>query len=128
MKTLFVVLLIISTSMFIPHNEIPITLFGVGFSVPSAINSNFKIMLILLIILFVYWIIEEIKANKILHTYRLLFRSEFKCYLNKKNSRHVENLKEIYTEISPSKDLYYIKGTLQRISLMTITIGLTDMC
>ncbi|CAM4477797.1 MAG: hypothetical protein LEGION0403_FIIPPAGN_02830 [Legionella sp.] len=112
MKTLFVVLLIVSTSVFIPHNEIPITLFGIGLSLPSTISLNLKIALILLIILFVYWVIEEIKANNIFQTGVLLFRSKFRCYLETKNGNKVEDLKKIYPEIGTHKDLYYIEETL----------------
>ncbi|KTD03639.1 hypothetical protein [Legionella feeleii] len=109
MKKFMVTLLLLSSSILLLSTNIPLRVYGVSFVIPSKIDLSFKIGLVLGIFLCIFWLKEDFQSNKIFNKIKLSFHRNLRLYMERKGS-HNENLKELYTEINPSKDLYYIDG------------------
>lgn len=71
MKKLFTTLLLISTLVFYLDNKISISPFGVSFNLSPTLSL--KLLLVVHIVIFIYWTLEEIKTNKIIGTGLRLF-------------------------------------------------------
>lgn len=113
MKKCFAAILFYITAILITHNNISIPIFGVNVNLTQ--GYGLKIISVILIFLFIFWTIEEIKANNIIHAGRLLFLNYFRDYIkSSKPGANVSNLIEPYdyNQILQNKDLYYIDGTL----------------
>ncbi len=110
MKKILVTLLTISTSTLILPANNTIRLPGVSFIIPSNINLSLRIGIVITTLLFIFWMVEEVQSNNIFNKIKLSFHKHLRRYMENKGD-YINNLKELFSEINPSQDRYYINGT-----------------